>query len=101
MLAPGDERPDFFASKFMPLEAQPRFSLADDLGLYQSGPVGAIQGDDELDTRKRRGLQGCLDKGSTQAHVRHAAQRDSTSLCPQLDGRIDTVAWSPTMFHEF
>jgi hypothetical protein len=100
VLAAGQECPNFPATEFVPLEAQPRFSLPDDLGLYQGRGVGAIQGNDQLDTRKERGLQSCLDKGPTQAHVGHATQRDNTCLCPQLDARIDTFALSPTMFHE-
>jgi hypothetical protein len=100
VLAARDECHDFLAAKFMPLQAQPRFRLPDDLGLYQGRGVGAIQGNDQLDTRQGRGLQRCLDKGSTQAHVGHAAQRDNTCSCPQLDARIDAFALSPTMFHE-
>lgn len=37
-----------FAAKLVPLQAQPRFSLPDDLGVYQGRPMGAIQGDDQL-----------------------------------------------------
>jgi hypothetical protein len=36
VLATGYEGPYFFTAKLMPLQAQSRFGLADDLGLYQS-----------------------------------------------------------------
>ena len=73
VLAAGEERPYFFAAEFMPLQAQPRFSLPDDLGFYQGCPVGAIQRNDQLHTRQGWGLQRRLDKGSTEAHVGHPA----------------------------
>jgi hypothetical protein len=41
----------------MPLEAQPRFSLPHDLGLYQGRAAGAIEGDDQLDLGQGWGLQ--------------------------------------------
>jgi hypothetical protein len=100
VLAPGDERTDFLAAKFMPLQAQSRFSLPYDLGFYQGGPMRAIQRNDQLDPRQGRSSQRGLDKGSTDAHVGHPAEGDNTSLCPQLDARIYTFALSPTMFHE-
>ena len=99
VLAAGYERPYFLAAKLMPFQAQPRFSLSDDLGLYQGRRVGAIQRNDQLHTRQGRGSQRRLDKGSTEAHVGHPAERDNTCLCPQLDARIYTFALSPTMFH--
>ena len=96
----GDECPDLVAAEFMPLEAEPPFSLSHDLGLYQGCAVGAIQRDDQLDLGQGRGLERCLDEGSTEAYVGHPSQRDNTTLGPQLDARIDTLALSPTMFHE-
>jgi hypothetical protein len=100
VLAAGDECPYLVTSEFMPFEAQPRFSLPDDLGFYQSRGVGAVQRNDQLHTRQRRDSQRRLDKGATEAHVGHPAEGDNTSLCPQLDARIDAFALSPTMFHE-
>ena len=99
VLAAGYEGPYFLGAKFMPLQAQPRFSLTHDQGFYQGRRVGAIQGNDQLDTRQRWGPQRCLDKGSTEAHVGHPAERDNTGLCPQLDTRIDALALSPPVFH--
>lgn len=43
VLTAGYERPDFLTTEFMPFQAQPRFSLPDNLGFYQGRPVGAIQ----------------------------------------------------------
>ena len=51
VLAAGDERPYFFAAKFMPFQTQPRLSLPDDLGLHQGRSMRAIQRDDQLHTR--------------------------------------------------
>ena len=42
----GYERPYLFTAKFLPFEPQSRFSLPDDLGLYQGRGMGAIQGND-------------------------------------------------------
>jgi len=99
MLAAGDEGPYFFSAEFLPLQAQPRFSLTDDLGFHQGRCMGAIQGNDQLDARQGWSAQRCLDKGSTEAHVGYPAKRDNTFLCPQLDARIDAFALSPTVFH--
>jgi hypothetical protein len=100
VLAAGYERAYLFAAKLVPLQTQPRFSLPDDLGIYQGRAMGAIQGYDQLHAGQSWGLQRSLDKGSTEAHVGHPAESDNTSLCPQLDARIYTFALSPTMFHE-
>lgn len=99
VLTTGYEGPDFVAAEFMPFQAQPRFSLADDLGFYQGRAMGVIEGNDQLHTGERRCMQASLDKRPTEAHVGHSAQRDNTSLCPQLDTRIYAFALSPTMFH--
>jgi len=51
VLAAGYERADLFAAELVPFQSQPRFSLPDNLGLYQGRRVRAIQGNDQLHTR--------------------------------------------------
>ena len=51
VLAAGYECADLFAAELVPFQTQPRFSLPDNLGLYQGRRVRAIQGNDQLHTR--------------------------------------------------
>ena len=51
LLAAGYERAYLFAAELVPFQSQPRFSLPDNLGLYQGRRVRAIQGNDQLHTR--------------------------------------------------
>ena len=48
ILAAGDECAYLFAAKFVPFQAQPRFSLSHDLSFYQGRTVGAIRRNDQL-----------------------------------------------------